>query len=62
MILPINEPIGKNKKTRKRANALIEETKDMVQSLNDQFSRYQQDDPYSVPIAHNEFLNEEEKQ
>ena len=62
MILPINEPIGKNKKTRKRANALIEETKDMVQSLNDQFSRYQQDDPYSVPISHNDFLNEEEKQ
>lgn len=55
MILPINEPVGKDKKTRKRTRVLIEETKDMVQTLNDQFSRYQQDDPYSVPISQNDF-------
>ncbi|MCK4841524.1 MAG: hypothetical protein KAT04_06535 [Methylococcales bacterium] len=41
IILPINEPVGKNKKTRVRLNTLIEQSKDLVQSLNDQFSYYQ---------------------
>ena len=41
IILPINEPVGKNKKTRVRLNTLIEQSKDFVQSLNDQFSYYQ---------------------
>lgn len=47
ILLPINEPVGKNKKNRIRIDALIEQTKDMVQALNDQFSHYQQDEPYS---------------
>ena len=49
IILPINEPVGKNKKTRARINGLIEQTKDMVQTLNDQFSQYHQEAPYSRP-------------
>jgi hypothetical protein len=40
IVLPINEPVGKNKKTRSKINTLIEQTKDMVQALNDQFSQY----------------------
>jgi hypothetical protein len=48
MILPINEPVGKNKQTRKQCDELIEQTKDIVQSLNDQFNHYQQDDPYTT--------------
>ncbi len=40
MILPINEPVGKNKKIRLRIKELIEKTKNIVQSLNDQFSHY----------------------
>lgn len=47
IILPINEPFGKNKKTQKRISALIEKSKDMVQTLNDQFSHYNQDAAYS---------------
>lgn len=48
IILPINEPVGKNKKTSVRINALIEKTKDMVQSLNDQFNHYHQNEPYNT--------------
>lgn len=49
MILPINDPVGKNKKVKLRVKALIEQTKDMVQALNDQFSNYQQqDEPYYI--------------
>jgi hypothetical protein len=40
ILLPINEPVGKNKKTRKKINMLLEQTKELVQSLNDQFSQY----------------------
>ena len=47
ILLPINEPVGKNKKNRTRINLLIEQTKDMVQELNDQFSQYHQNEPYS---------------
>lgn len=51
MILPIKNPAGKNKKTRLKINTLIEETKDTVQSLNDQFSHYQLDASYNEPVA-----------
>lgn len=47
IILPINEPIGKSKKTQKRINSLVEQTKDMVQALNDQFSYHHHEEPYS---------------
>jgi hypothetical protein len=40
IILPINEPVGKNKKTQKKINTLLEQTKELVQTLNDQFSQY----------------------
>lgn len=40
IILPINEPVGKNNKTRKKINTLLEQTKELVQALNDQFSQY----------------------
>lgn len=49
IILPVNEPIGKNKKNRKRINSLIEQTKDLVQSLNDSFSDYHQENVYTAP-------------
>jgi hypothetical protein len=41
VILPITQPVGKNKKNRKKINHLLEQTKDLVQALNDQFSRSQ---------------------
>lgn len=44
MVLPIKEPVGKNKKTRKRINSLIEQTKDIVQVQNDQFNHYQKEE------------------
>ena len=51
MVLPINEPVGKNKKTRQKCDDLIEQTKDTVQSLNDQFNHYQQDDQYNSSLS-----------
>ncbi len=42
IILPIYEPVGKNKKTRTKIKGLLEQTNDMVQTLNDQFSRYRE--------------------
>lgn len=48
VILPITQPVGKTKKNRKKLNNLLEQTKDLVQALNDQFSRSQfQDYPSS---------------
>ncbi|MCK9608354.1 MAG: hypothetical protein M0R33_18065 [Methylomonas sp.] len=41
VILPITQPVGKTKKNRKKLNHLLEQTKDLVQALNDQFSRSQ---------------------
>ncbi len=50
ILLPINESVAKNKKTRTRIHLLQEQCKDMVQELNDQFSVYQtQEDPYRTP-------------
>jgi len=46
IILPINESVAKNKKTRLKTHTLIEECKDMVQELNDQFSSYHRPDDY----------------
>ncbi|KAF3983628.1 MAG: hypothetical protein HFP81_06325 [Methylococcales symbiont of Hymedesmia sp. n. MRB-2018] len=49
ILLPINEPVGKNKKTRSKTMSLIEQTRDMVQALNNQFSQYPlQDESYPV--------------
>lgn len=44
IILPIKESIGKNKKTRTKVHLQLEQCKDMVQELNDQFSVYRQND------------------
>lgn len=41
ILLPITQPVGKNKKNRKKISSLLEQTKDLVQALNDQFSRTQ---------------------
>ncbi len=46
ILLPITDPVGKNKKTRKKLNGLIEQSKDLVQALNDQFSHSQQQAEY----------------
>jgi len=40
-LLPMTQPVGKTKKNRKKLALLLEQTKDLVQALNDQFSRNQ---------------------
>jgi hypothetical protein len=40
MLLPVNEPVGWNKKTKARLAQLLEKTKQLVQSLNDDFGSY----------------------
>jgi hypothetical protein len=40
MLLPVTEPVGWNKKTRTRLAKLLDEIKDLVQSLNDDFGSY----------------------
>jgi hypothetical protein len=40
MLLPVTEPVGWNKKTRARLAKLLDEIKDLVQSLNDDFGSY----------------------
>lgn len=49
-LLPMKEPVAKNKKTRAKLANLLEQTKDLVQELNDQFSHYQEDsfNDYSI--------------
>lgn len=41
-VLPITTPVGKNKKTRRKLNDLREQSKDLVQALNDQYSHSSQ--------------------
>ncbi len=54
-LLPVKEPVGKNKKTRAKLAYLLEQTKDLVQALNDQFSHYQDDsfNDYSISTDFN---------
>ncbi len=40
ILLPVKSPVAKNNKTRKKLAHLLEQCKDLVQSLNDQFSHY----------------------
>lgn len=40
MLLPIAEPVGWNKKTKARLANILEQTKQLVQSLNDDFGSY----------------------
>jgi hypothetical protein len=40
-LLPITAPVGRNKKTRKKLNELLDQSKDLVQALNDQYSHVQ---------------------
>jgi len=47
MLFPITQPVGRNKKTRKKLDQLLEQTKDLVQALNDQFSRTQFQDQHA---------------
>ncbi|MFM8342411.1 MAG: hypothetical protein ACKN9F_09365 [Methylomonas sp.] len=42
VLLPTTAPVGKNKKNRKKLAGLLEQSKDLVQALNDQFSYSQQ--------------------
>ncbi len=48
MVLPIKSTVADSKKYRNRLQQLLEKTKDLVQSLNDQFSHFQQEslEPY----------------
>jgi hypothetical protein len=39
-MLPINEPVGWNKKSKAQLANLLSKAKDLVQSLNDNFSIY----------------------
>jgi len=45
IVLPINEAVGNNRKTRSKIKNLLEQSKDMVQALNNQFSQLRQDEP-----------------
>ncbi|WP_305907003.1 hypothetical protein Q9L42_018130 [Methylomarinum sp. Ch1-1] len=58
ILLPIKDPVGKNKKTRNHLTQLIEQSKDLVQTLNDQFSHYQTDDlsSYTSPANSNDSI------
>jgi hypothetical protein len=40
MILPVSEPAGWNKKTKNRLSQLSAKAKELVQSLNDSFSTF----------------------
>jgi hypothetical protein len=40
MLLPVQEPVGWNKKTKARLSLLLDRTKELVQSLNDGFGSY----------------------
>ena len=52
MMLPIHDPIGWNKKTKAQLAALLDKTKDLVQTLNDNFSVYHAPIvPISKPVA-----------
>ena len=42
MLLPISEPTGWNKDTKARLMQLTNKTKELVQSLNDDFSDYEE--------------------
>lgn len=46
VVMPTTAPVGRNKKNRKRLSGLIEQTKDLVQALNDQYSQTQVSDIY----------------
>lgn len=45
MLLPISEPAGWNKKTKARLKQITEKTKELVQSLNDNFGSYNEQIP-----------------
>jgi len=54
ILLPITQPVGKSKKNRKKLNLLLEQAKDLIQALNDQFSRSQYQEyhpPYDAPTV-----------
>jgi hypothetical protein len=40
ILLPVSEPVGWNKKTKARLSQILEKTKQLVQSLNDDFGSY----------------------
>ena len=42
MLMPISEPAGWNKKIKTRLMQLTEKTKELVQSLNDNFGSYEE--------------------
>lgn len=57
-LLPIRNPVGKNKKNRKKLLQLMERSKNLVQSMNDQFSQFQSENfdnlggPTDIPDIH----------
>jgi hypothetical protein len=58
MLLPINESIAWNKKIKARLNQLTDKTKDLVQSLNDNFGSYHEQiqNPF-IEDNHSSFLD-----
>jgi hypothetical protein len=58
MLLPISEPAGWNKKIKARLKQLTVKTKELVQSLNDNFGSYNEEIPphykEDIPPAHKE--------
>lgn len=51
MLLPIFDPVGWNKKSKARLNNLLARTKELVQSLNDNFSLYSTASVSIQPVA-----------
>ncbi|MGR8929586.1 MAG: hypothetical protein ACU836_03015 [Gammaproteobacteria bacterium] len=54
IMLPSTQPVGKTKKNRKKLGSLLEQIKDLVQALNDQFSRSQFQEyqsPYDTQVG-----------
>ncbi|OQW75179.1 MAG: hypothetical protein BVN35_08725 [Proteobacteria bacterium ST_bin11] len=59
ILMPITDPVGKTKKNRKKLSGLIEQSKDLVQALNDQFSHTQQPE-YRGPYDAYSYADQEE--
>jgi len=55
MLLPAKDPVGWNKKTKAHLLQLREKTEELVQSLNDNFSNYQEPAKNNQPASFKEF-------
>ncbi len=59
ILLPRTEPFGNSRRNRKKLKALIEETKELVQSLNDGFSQAISEQPSYAPPTESQAMPQE---